>query len=230
MRKENNKTKHFIMKQKGLFFASRLYAGLLKDIVSEQNYYKILERMVAKEEIGKISKGIYYVINKGKYGIIKPNTDDIVNTFTSNENGIVIGYNLYNKYGITTQVAKKTEIYSSVSTERVRKIGNILIKRYNIKFSEEIKSMIEALEIAENYYHIQDINIKAFLSYTKNFAKKYNEAILENVLNTITYKKSTLAFIKNILDYYNIKNDVNRYYSSLSKFKSPTMEEIVEAV
>ncbi len=229
MNKQMEKIKNLILCQNKLIFASKFYKKNLQHLLSEQNYYKILERMTKKEKLGRISKGIYYVKIKGKYGYIKPSSEDIIHTFTLNNSGMIIGYELYNRLNITTQISKNLIIYSSSDNAKEKVVNNITIKYANLNYTSKIKSIISCLEILEHFNTIQDINLRAFITFMKDFTKKFNDNALRCILREIHYKKSTLAFLKCILDYYKVNNKVDEYYSPLSKFKHPKMEEIIEA-
>ena len=58
-------------------------------------------------------------------------------------------------------------------------------------------------------------------------AKIYIKLIIIVIAN-ISYKKSTIAFLEEILEYYQITNCLSEYLSSLSDYKYPKMEEIYE--
>ena len=46
-----------------------------------------------------------------------------------NYTAVVVGYRLYNKYGITTQVSRTVNIYSNVLDEEKKVIKNVGIKK-----------------------------------------------------------------------------------------------------
>ena len=48
------------------------------------------------------------------------------------------------------------------------------------------------------------------------------------VISTISYKKSTIAFLQEILNFYGKENNLNMYLSNLSEYKYPKMEELYE--
>lgn len=51
-------------------------------------------------------------------------------TFTEKDQGVVVGYSLYNALGLTTQISKYTEVYSAVLEEKVKQIGNVLLVKH----------------------------------------------------------------------------------------------------
>lgn len=211
-----------------LIFVSQLYKEEYLNVISEYSYYKIIERLNKKQKITKVSKGIYTITNVCEYGIVPIFTDDIVNSYICNQGGVVVGYTLYNRLGISTQISKNTLIYSSKIDNNIRKIKDVFIKRVNLIFSDDVKKMIEFLEILQNFRNIEDINYNQFVNYTEKIVNNYTDKTLELVLRQINYKKSTLSFLHNILNFYNIENNVSKYLSALSDYKHLEMRDIYE--
>ncbi len=216
-------------RQNELIMASRLYKRELLGRVSEDSFYKTIERMCKAKELVKISKGTYYLPKVGKYGVIPPSESEIVSAFTANNRGVVVGYSLYNMLGLTTQIAKSIAVISNSLESVTKTIRNITIQQVNIEYSRQISSMIQALEVLQNYAVIQDLNYSAFIRFAENLALSFNEEVFESVNQIIKYKKVTISFLREILRYYGVKNNLSKYLSSLSEYKHPTMEDIYEA-
>lgn len=212
-----------------IIFASELYKEkLFKKNVSEASFYKLLERMYQNNEIAKISKGIYYFPKKTKFGEIPISDNDIISIFVKNNEGMVVGYDLFNKLELTTQISKKYLIYSSNVVNKIKNIRNIEIKNVKIEFSKKNIRVIEMFEVLQNFDKIQDINYRSFYKYVSEFALEYNEKIVNYVISKMGYKKSTIAFLRNILNYFKVKNSLNQYLSDVSKYNHKTMEDIYE--
>jgi len=81
----------------------------------------------------------------------------------------------------------------------------------------------------QNFSTIQDINYSAFLAYTERLAESFNAGAFAEIVSAKTYKKSTISFLREILNYYNVDHNLNEYLSSLSEYKHPKMEELYEA-
>ena len=207
-----------------LIIASKLYKEKLSGQISEAAYYKALQRMCESGELVKIAKGTYHLPKVSKYGIVPPSEKEIVTAFTENETGTVIGYSLYNALNLTTQIPKTITVMSSAKS-----IRNVIVYQVPLEFSKEITSMIHGLEVLQNFNSIQDINYSAFLKFSEELALSYNPEIFEEIVNTKTYKKSTISFLYEILNYYNVQNNLNKYLSALSEYKHPKMEELYEA-
>ena len=215
-------------KENELIIASKLYKEELLNQITEAAYYKTLQRMCEAGELVKIAKGTYHLPKVGKYGIVPPSEKEIIAAFTENKTGSVVGYSLYNELNLTTQISKTVNVLSSALDGFSKSIRNIVINYVPLKFSPEVEKMIQGLEVLQNFNAIQDINYSAFVEYSKVLAQDFEEKTFEEVISKTNYKKSTISFLKEILNYYNIKNNLNKYLSSLSEYKHPRMEELYE--
>ena len=179
-------------------------------------------------KLAKIAKGTYHIPKYSKYGIVPPSEKEIIYAFTENCKGTIIGYSLYNSLNLTTQISKSIDVMSSNIEGYTKKIRNIKINNVQLNYSENIINMIHCLEVLQNYYSIQDINNYSFIKYTKKIVNIYNDNDFMEVIEKINYKKSTIAFLHEILNYYGKENNLNLYLSSLSEYKYPKMEELYE--
>lgn len=212
-----------------LIFASKVYSEHFSEAMTEAAYYKNLSRMCKSGYLHRLSKGVYCRPEKTRFGVTLPSDSTITQTFTENEQGVVIGYSLYNALGLTTQISKYTEIYSALLEEKVKQIGSILLKRHILNYSEDSCMAIKMLEILYHYKEIEDINNAQFIKYCQQFASQYNDSIVEYILQHISYPKWTIAFLREVLDYYHVENNLSQYLSSLSEYKIPKMEDIYAA-
>lgn len=211
-----------------LIHASKLYKECLSTQISEVAYYKVLQRMCEAGTLVKIAKGTYHLPKPSKYGVVPPSEEEIISAFTENETGTIIGYSLYNSLSLTTQIPKTITVMSSALKGLTKTIRNIIVHQVPLKFTDEVANIIHGLEVLQNFNSIQEINYSAFLNYTKELATAFDTETFEKILSVKTYKKSTIAFLEEILNYYNIENNLNMHLSALSSYKHPRMEEIYE--
>lgn len=216
-------------KDNELIVASKFYRENLADQIGEAAYYKTLQRMCEAGELMKIAKGTYHLPKKSKYGIVPPSENEIVEAFTKNETGTVVGYSLYNALNLTTQISKVINVVSSSLDGITKSVRNIVIHQMSLEFSTEVTNMVQALEVLQNFNSIQDINYSAFLRYTEKVATSFDAEAFREVVTAKKYKKSTIAFLQEILNYYQVSNNLNEYLCSLSEYKYPKMEELYEA-
>lgn len=184
--------------------------------------------MCKSGELIKIAKGTYHLPKIGKYGIIPPSEKEIINTFIKDGTGTIVGYSLYNALNLTTQVAKSIEVMSSALDSFTKTIRNVTVNQVQIDYSENVINMIHGLEVLQNYYNIQDINNLSFTIFAEELANQYDEEVFKKVISKINYKKSTIAFLREILNFYGKENNLDMYLSSLSEYKYPKMKEIYE--
>lgn len=212
-----------------LIISSEVYKNELSGKIRAEAYYKALERMCAKGELDKIAKGIYYKPKKTKYGVIPPSDQDIVDTFINNNQGTVVGYSIYNELGLTTQVPKKIEVLTSRLAGQTKTIRDVSVKYVDLLFTNRNVTMIQAMDVIENYYKIQDKDYCAMMRFFDTFSSQYDEVTFEYVHSKMHYHKSSIAFLSEILCYYGVTNHLDKYLSTLSKYKHPRMEEIYES-
>lgn len=213
-----------------LIFASKLFNEKLKNQVSEESFYQTLGRLCKSGELSRIAKGTYYRPKISKYGIVPPSEKEIISAFTESNSGTVIGYTLYNNLKLTTQLPKKVEVLSSRMDQQTKNISNVLLQFCDLVYTPNVENMIHMLEVLQNFDRIQDLNSGCFIEYCKNFVSTYNDATFKVVNTQKKYQKRTISFLKNILDFYNVSNDLDRYLSTMSDYKHPTMEEIIKSI
>ena len=212
-----------------LIFADRIYREKFSGELSEAAYYQVLSRMCKTGEIIRISKGIYCRPKVSKFGMVPPSEKELVQSFTENEQGVVVGYTLYNELKLTTQVPKRVYVYSSLPEEQCRQIGNVVLQKHDVKFTPEVCSFVRMMDVLQHYGQIQELNRKQFLEVCSEFVEQYNVRTADYVLTNMHYPKRTLAFMREVLDYYGKKHTLDRRLSSLSDYKIPKMEALYEA-
>lgn len=210
-----------------LIIANDLYQSISNEI-TEAVYYKNLERLCKSKKLNHLAKGIYYRPKMSSFGEIPISSDQVIKYYVKNYKGLVIGYKLYNKKGLTTQIGKKTVVLSNQLREEQKNIGDVLIKRINLKLDKKTVASIEMLEVLQNYDRIEDFNGSGFISYFKEFSKQYSDHTIDTILLKMKYKKSTIAFMQKCLSIFGIENSLSKYLSSMSTYKIPNMENINE--
>lgn len=166
---------------------------------------------------------------KTRFGTILPSDQEIVDLFTRQNNGVIVGYGLYNSLGVTTQVSKRLTAYSSLADEQLKQIGNVVVQKYDLDYTNEAKAVIRMMELLHHYKEIQDIDYSAFLRNAEDLSKQYTEGAFEVVQRVIGYPKRTVAFLREALNYYHVPNSLSKYLSALSNYRIPRMEELYEA-
>ena len=86
------------------------------------------------------------------------------------------------------------------------------------------------LELLNNYRDIQEINHYAFLNSLHSFSNHYSDEVFEKVQKTICYPKRSIAFLREVLNYYRISNHLSKYLSEFSDYHIPKMEELYKII
>ncbi len=205
-----------------------LYEECFAKSMSFSAFMKNIERATKREQLERVAKGIYCRPNITRYGKISPTEQEIIIKYVEGNKGMVVGYSMYNELNISTQVAKNIEVYSNAIQQYTQTIYNIKIRQCKLEFTQEVANTVKMFELLKNFFSIQEINYKVFISCCNNFAKTYNENIAKSVIEKMKYPKSTIAFMQHILQYYKVANNLKQYLSEFSVYKYPTMERVYE--
>lgn len=206
-----------------IIFISKLYSEKFSKY-SEGAFFKLIERMVKEGKLVRLSKGIY-LKNGDNFSY---NINTILNYYfgENNDNGMYIGYQLYNKYGITNVKKDYFELYSNIVDQDKKNIGNIAISKVSVDLNYDNARIIEAFEILQNYDKIENLNKEKFAIYVRQFAMGYNDESGVRVLESMKYKKSTIAFMNSILNMYHVDNSLGKYLNCASKYKIPKVNKV----
>ena len=162
-----------------LVMTGKLYREKYSSLMSEAAFAQAVSRLYRSGEIERVSKGVYCRPKKTQFGKILPSEREIIEWFTEGDSGVVVGYGLYNLLGVTTQISKKQMVYSSLPDEQLKQIGNVTIRKYDLEYTHEIKSMIQMMELLHHYKEIRDINVSALSRCTAKLAGEYSEKLLK---------------------------------------------------
>ena len=208
-----------------IIVASELKKNVLSE-VTDTSFYKTLERMTKQGTLVHLTKGLYYrpIIENGVQ--IPISEEVVVDYYVSGNAGTVIGEGLYIEKGISKGSNKRIEIFSNKLVETKKHIGEIEIHGTHMNMNEDIISVIQVLEILQNYSRIEDVDKYRFIAFLHDFAEEYSDDETKYVLRNHKYKKSTIAFLARILDWYGVSHSLREYLSPLSEYKIPTIEEL----
>ena len=202
------------------FDANKLYKEV-EDKLSELAYYKALNRFAKDDVLLRLGKGIY-CLSDGE----APSVEEIMAPYIEKKKGMKIGYALYNELGLTSEVDYSRELFTNSLRGSKKTVQGVHIKKVDLVFDEKTKEHVAILEVLSDFDSIEDLDIPAFVRYAESFSKDYDEATMKKVLHSITYKKSTIAFLRDVLNHYGVDNSLMSYLSPLSIYKYPRMEEL----
>ena len=210
-----------------LIVANELYKTIDQKM-PEQTFYKSLERMAKNGKLVHLTKGLYYRPKISRFGTIPITDEEISDHYLKAGHGVMVGYRMYNKKGITTQIGKQVEILSNTLMEEKKNIQNVSVRKISVELNRETVPIIETLEILQDYRRIEDMNVAAMAAYLNHFAEFYSDVAADHVLERVKYKKSTIAFLETILNCMGIRNTLGKYLSPMSDYKIPNLEALYE--
>lgn len=174
------------------------------EMVPYKTLCKILSR-IEKEGIIKLySKGIYIISSDNLQ-------EDPVIAFYANENtGVVVGYKMYNDFGITDHFEKPIVIYTNAMDTTTKNIGdNYKLVLFDAYIDDYIKKLIISLELIENRAKIINKDLYRINEILIDFLQDYRNDYLETILKNHRYSLSTIYTLEELLKNLHIKNNAN---------------------
>lgn len=189
---------------------------------SKYSTFKVLERMVKKGELKRAEKGLYYIPKKSIFGELPLTIKDFIQKYLylgDKRIGYITGVNLFNRYGLTTQLSNSIEIATN-TRKNPREFDGIKIKFIQNKalITEENIKYLEILDILKNLKNIPDSNIEEsyMLMKSKILSLTYEEILTLLELAEKNYTVVVLALLgsmieeKNILKVEELKKKLNK--------------------
>ncbi len=192
--------------------------------ISAQDYQsaaKVLERLQKKGVIKKLSKGRFYKPKMTPFGEIRPDEQQILKPYLY-QNGKRIAYitgsSLYNKLGLTTQVAARLQIASRDKRIFINR-GNVQatpVKSY-VDVTDDNYQMLGLLDAMKDLKEIPDVNVKSAIMIFKNrieaLDKKQRDALISYALQ---YPPRVRALLGALLTTLNKKRETKTLKDSLN--------------
>lgn len=206
------------MESDDIVFVSRLYEDSFADVPNAA-FFKMVERMTKEGLLMRVSKGIYAKPEATKEQI----ENGVLNYYfgENNDAGMYIGLKLYNKYNLTNVTDDTRVLYSNLTYQERKVIRNITICHCPVELTYDHAKIIEMLEVLEHYKDIPELNKKQFARFLAQMSKAYDDESARQVLGVMKYRKSTIAFLKSVLDEYKVPNTMSSYLNKASKYRIP---------
>ena len=191
---------------------------------NDSNYaaFKALERMVKKGEVKRAEKGLYYIPLKSIFGELPLSVKDFIQKYLyigEKRIGYITGVNLFNKYGLTTQLSNALEIATNIrKNPREYQGAKIKFIQNKAPITEKNIKYLEILDILKNLKNIPDSDIQESYMLIKQIILElaYEEIIFLLDLAEKYYTAVVLALLgsmveeKNILRVKKIKENLNK--------------------
>lgn len=187
--------------------------SIVKESVFVDIPYKILLKIFNRLE----DEGIVHTISKGVYSIGNKTISHkkILSEYTDNGTGMVVGYTLFNNIGLTAYQDNKIEIYTNALAAKQKNIGDFLLKRVDLEYTEEIIDLISLLEILDVGFSMQGADYLAYRKTVELLAISYTDEDFRKTIAAIRYKYSTIEKLSELLVRLNIKNSCLEIYKKI---------------
>ena len=194
---------------------------------SRQAIFKTLERMVKRGELKRIEKGLYYIPKKSIFGELPLSTKEFIQKYLylgGKRIGYITGINLFNKYGLTTQLSNTIEIATNIR-KNPREFDGIKINFIQNKapITEKNIKYLEILDILKNIKNIPDSDRKESYELIKKEILKlaYEEIVTLLELAEKYYTVMVLALLWSMVEEKNIikVNEIKKRLNKTTTFK-----------
>jgi len=148
---------------------------------------KALGRMTQAGFIKRVSTGRYYKPTKSVFGELKPGEEQLLNSYLFKRGkriAYVTGEVLYNKMGLTTQVAKNIKV-ASRDKRVITKVGNVLVKpvKSYVDVTDDNYFILEILDAMKDFKEIPDLNRMAAIKRLRQKLKELKEDDVRKLIN-----------------------------------------------
>jgi len=158
-------------------------------------------------------EGLLIPLDKGTYKIVSAANDEedaIANYYAAKGHGMVLGYKLFNKMGISTKETSNYEILSNRISTTTKHIREVKITRYDCFYFDDVtKSIITVLEILKyGFMEIEDYCPESQLVVIcDSLCKKYEDETFKEVISKTHYTLKVLREYARLLNIYKVKNN-----------------------
>lgn len=189
---------------------------------------KALERLQKKGMIKKVSKGVFYIPRQTVFGALGPDSNGILNRYLFKNGKRVAyetGFSLYNKLGLTTQMAFKIKIATAKNRIKINQgaLQVSSVKSY-VEVTDKNYVLLGYLDALKDIRRIPDSStlkaIKRMRVLIKALSAKEQKEIIEYAL---FYPARTRALLGAILENLDVKTNLSALKNSLNPLTKITL-------
>ncbi len=186
-----------------------------------QTAAKVLERLQAKGLIKKLSKGVFYKPEQTVFGELQPDYSEQLRPYLF-ENGKRIayetGYSLYNRMGLTTQMAFRIKIASRGKRISINR-GSLkadAVKSYT-EVTEANYELLGFLDAIKDIKRIPDCSVSQAVKILSGKVSKLNEKQISDLVKyALIYPTRVRALAGAMLENLNIQANTEKLKQSLN--------------
>lgn len=197
------------------------YADLGIEAADFYSAAKALERLQKNGTIKKVSKGLFYIPRKTIFGDLGPDSNEILERYLFEDGKRVAyetGYSLYNRLGLTTQMAFKIKVATREKTIKIN-LGSLQVssvKSY-VDITEENYQLLGFLDALKDIKRIPDCSvIKAVRRMSFLIKDLSPEEKNEIIQYALSYPARVRALLGAILENLDLKLNLDELKNSLN--------------
>ena len=197
------------------------YADLGITKMEYQNAAKVLERMQKNGDIKKISKGVFYKPEQTVFGELQPDYSEQLRPYLF-ENGKRIAYetgaSLYNRLGLTTQMAFRIKIASQNKRISINRgaLKADAVKSYAV-VNDDNYELLGLLDVLKDIKRIPDCTVKNAVVMVSSKIKNLEGPIIKKIIQyALLYPPRVRALLGAILENINTNVDTKKLKESIN--------------
>ncbi|MEA4975298.1 MAG: DUF6088 family protein [Paludibacter sp.] len=182
---------------------------------------KVIERLIAKGVIKRISTGVFYKPKKTVFGELRPNEDELLKPYLFEKGkriAYITGTSLYNKMGLTTQIPKNIKIASRDKRISVSR-GNVKatpVKSY-VDVNDKNFYLLELLDVFKDFKEIPDLDKSSAIKIISKKLKELNPAETKLLIKcSLAYPPRVRGLLGTLLENINTTTDLTTLKNSLN--------------
>lgn len=178
--------------------------SIVRDSVFVDIPYKTLLKIFSRFE----DDGIVHTVSKGLYSVGNKILDGkrVLSQYTNNGRGMVVGYALFNSIGLTVTQEDRIVIFTNAIANKQKIIGDFLLKRVDLEFTDEIIDLISLLETIDVGFSMKGADYFSYKRTVELLALAYSDDNFGKVIKAIRYKYSTVLKLSELLTRLDIEN------------------------
>jgi len=193
-----------------IFDASYLYEKFFQ-LIPNKTYLKIIERLVDEGSLQRISKGVYLI------GEQKDGVDPILEFYTSNYSGMIIGNRMYYELGLIDSLGEEIELLTSRITTSTKNINNYKLRYVCMFFTPGMIEVIQGLECIARFSGLYEANHIKLVAVIERMIESYKDFSFKTIVQNLKYDYVTIKTLAKLLNEQNIINKAIEIYEESTK-------------
>lgn len=186
---------------------------------------KAIERLINREEISRISNGLFYKPRITVFGKLTPNESEQLKPYLYENNkriAYITGLSLYNRMGLSSQIPQSLQV-ACRSKRIIIRLGNTQVKAVKsyIDVTEKNIPLLEILDALKDFKLIPDMDKKSAIKILSLLIKKLkNNEVTKLLQYSLSYPPRVRALLSAILELVSPDVELNTLLDSLNPLTS----------